>query len=41
MIAHIKSGEVEAVMAQIEAMGSRHWIAALASGQVIALVTAR
>jgi ribonuclease BN (tRNA processing enzyme) len=34
-ITHIKPGEVEAVMAQIEALGSRHRIAALASGQVL------
>jgi len=34
-ITHIKPGEVEAVMGQIEALGSRHRIAALASGQVI------
>ena len=32
-ITHIKPGEVEAVMAQIEALGSQHRIAALASGQ--------
>jgi ribonuclease BN (tRNA processing enzyme) len=34
-ITHIKPGEVEAVMAQIQALGSRHRITALASGQVI------
>ena len=33
-ITHIKPGEVEAVMAQIEALGSRHRISALHSGQV-------
>jgi cAMP phosphodiesterase len=36
-ITHIKPGEVAAVMAQIEALGSRHQIAALMSGQVIRL----
>jgi ribonuclease BN (tRNA processing enzyme) len=36
-ITHIKPGEVEAVMAQIEALGSKHHIAALASGQVISI----
>jgi ribonuclease BN (tRNA processing enzyme) len=34
-VTHIKPGEVEAVMAQIKALGSRHRIAALASGQVL------
>jgi ribonuclease BN (tRNA processing enzyme) len=34
-ITHIKPGEVEAVMAQIEALGSRHRIAALLAGQTI------
>ena len=34
-ITHIKPGEVEAVMAQIEALGSRHRISALASGQTL------
>ena len=36
-ITHIKPGEVEAVMAQIEALGSRHRITPLASGQVMHL----
>ena len=36
-ITHIKPGEVEAVMGQIEALGSRHRITALASGQVIVM----
>jgi ribonuclease BN (tRNA processing enzyme) len=36
-ITHIKPGEVEAVMAQIGALGSRHRISALESGQVIHL----
>jgi hypothetical protein len=36
-ITHIKPGEVDAVMAQIGALGSRHRIAALESGQVIEL----
>ncbi len=36
-ITHIKPGEVDAVMAEIGAQGSRHRIQALASGQVIAL----
>ena len=36
-ITHIKPGEVEAVMAQIEALGSRHRIAALESGHEIKL----
>ena len=36
-ITHIKPGEVEAVMAQIEALGSRHRISALHSGQVLKL----
>jgi len=36
-ITHIKPGEVEAVMGQIQALGSRHRIAALASGQVVEL----
>ena len=36
-ITHIKPGEVEAVMGQIEALGSRHRITALASGQVTEL----
>ena len=34
-ITHIKPGEVEAVMAQIEALESQHQVAALESGQVI------
>ena len=34
-ITHIKPGEVESVMAQIEALGSRHRIAALASDQLM------
>jgi ribonuclease BN (tRNA processing enzyme) len=34
-ITHIKPGEVEAVMGQIEALGSRHRISALASGQAL------
>jgi len=38
-ITHIKPGEVEAVMAQIAALGSRHRIAALASGQLLRLGT--
>ena len=36
-ITHIKPGEVEAVMGQIGALGSRHRIVALASGQVISI----
>jgi ribonuclease BN (tRNA processing enzyme) len=36
-ITHIKPGEVEAVMAEIGALGSRHRIAALTTGEVIAL----
>jgi L-ascorbate metabolism protein UlaG (beta-lactamase superfamily) len=36
-ITHIKPGEVEAVMGQIGGLGSRHRIAALASGHVIKL----
>jgi cAMP phosphodiesterase len=36
-ITHIKPGEVAAVMAQIQALGSRHRITALASGQVMTL----
>jgi ribonuclease BN (tRNA processing enzyme) len=36
-ITHIKPGEVDAVMAQIGALGSRHRISALASGQVLHL----
>ncbi len=36
-ITHIKPGEVEAVMAQIEALGSRHRITPLASGQAMRL----
>lgn len=36
-ITHIKPGEVAAVMAQIGALGSRHRIAALQSGQVMVL----
>ena len=36
-ITHIKPGEVEAVMGQIGALGSRHRIAALSSGQFHAL----
>ena len=36
-ITHIKPGEVAAVMAQIQALGSRHRISALASGQVMTL----
>lgn len=36
-ITHIKPGEVDAVMAQIGALGSQHRIAALESGQVIEL----
>ncbi len=36
-ITHIKPGEVEAVMAQIAALGSRHRVAALQSGQIIRL----
>ncbi len=38
-ITHIKPGEVHAVMAQIEALGSRHRISALESGQIIDLGT--
>ena len=34
-ITHIKPGEVAAVMGQIAALGSRHRISALASGQVL------
>ena len=37
-ITHIKPGEVEAVMGQIAALGSRHRIAVLESGQVISIV---
>ena len=36
-ITHIKPGEVEAVMAQIEALGSRHRISALHSGHEMKL----
>ena len=36
-ITHIKPGEVKAVMAQIAALGSRHRISALQSGQTLAL----
>ena len=36
-ITHIKPGEVDAVMAQISALGSRHRIAALASGDRIGI----
>ncbi len=36
-ITHVKPGEVEAVMAQIKALGSRHRITPLASGQVMHL----
>ena len=36
-ITHIKPGEVAAVMAQIEALGSPHRIAALLAGHTIAL----
>ena len=36
-ITHIKPGEVEAVMAEIGALGSRHRIFALTTGQVIEL----
>ena len=36
-ITHIKPGEVEAVMAQIGALGSRHRVSALASGDLIHL----
>ena len=36
-ITHIKPGEVGTVMAQIEALGSRHRISALHSGQVLKL----
>jgi ribonuclease BN (tRNA processing enzyme) len=36
-ITHIKPGEVEAVMGQIQALGSRHRIAALQSGDAIRL----
>ncbi len=36
-ITHIKPGEVEAVMTQIEALGSRHRIAALIAGHTTAL----
>jgi ribonuclease BN (tRNA processing enzyme) len=38
-ITHIKPGEVEAVMAQIAALGSRHRISALRSGDEISLGT--
>jgi cAMP phosphodiesterase len=38
-ITHIKPGEVEAVMAQIKALGSPHRITPLASGQVMRLGT--
>ena len=36
-ITHIKPGEIEAVMGQIEALGSRHRISPLASGDVMRL----
>ena len=36
-ISHIKPGEVEAVMGQIGALGGRHRISALSSGQAIGL----
>ena len=36
-ITHIKPGEVKAVMAQIAALGSRHRISALQSGQTLSL----
>jgi len=36
-ITHIKPGEVDAVMSEIGAQGSRHRIRALASGQVMTL----
>ena len=36
-ITHIKPGEIDAVMAQIGALGSRHRISALASGDLIPL----
>ena len=39
-ITHIKPGEVEAVMVQIEALGSRHRISALMSGNLIRIGTA-
>jgi cAMP phosphodiesterase len=39
-ITHIKPGEVAAVMGQIEALGSRHRISALQSGQTLSLGTA-
>jgi hypothetical protein len=34
-ITHIKPGEVDAVMSEIGAQGSRHRISALVSGQVM------
>ena len=39
-ITHIKPGEVKAVMAQIAALGSRHLISALSSGQTLSLGSA-
>jgi ribonuclease BN (tRNA processing enzyme) len=36
-ITHIKPGEMEAVMAEVSALGSRHRIAALTAGQVLTL----
>ena len=36
-ITHIKPSEIEAVMGQIEALGSRHRISPLASGDVMRL----
>jgi ribonuclease BN (tRNA processing enzyme) len=36
-ITHIKPGDVDAVMTQVHALGSRHRVHALASGQVFAL----
>ena len=36
-ITHIKPGEVDAVMAEVAAHGTRHRVSALASGQVISL----
>ena len=39
-ITHIKPGEVESVMGQIEALNIRHTVSALDAGQVIEIGTA-
>jgi hypothetical protein len=40
-VTHVKPGEVKAVMQEIGAAGSRHRVLALATGQRLALDTAR